>query len=89
MNIQLTVSIIKEGKQYIAYTPALDLSTCGKSKKEAEKLFGEAVDIFFQELIQKGTLEKVLADLGWKKVKTQWAPPEIISTDMQKFCVAI
>ncbi|MFA5249165.1 MAG: hypothetical protein WC397_01340 [Candidatus Paceibacterota bacterium] len=89
MNIKLAVSIIKEGKQYIAYTPALDLSTCGKSEKQAKKRFEEAVDVFFQELIERGTLENVLADLGWKKIKTQWAPPKIISTDVQKFCVAV
>jgi len=35
----LTVSVIKEGRQYIAYSPALDLSTCGKNEKEARKNF--------------------------------------------------
>jgi predicted RNase H-like HicB family nuclease len=89
MDIKLTVSIIKEGKQYIAYTPALDLSTCGKSEKEAKKRFEEAVGLFFQELTKKGTLEKALIELGWKKVKTQWSPPKVVSTNMQNFCVAV
>ena len=49
IEFNLTVSVIKEGKQYIAYSPALDLSTCGKNEKEARKNFVEIVDIFFAE----------------------------------------
>jgi hypothetical protein len=59
IKFNLPVSIIKEGSQYIAYTPALDLSTCGKTAKVAKFRFEEAVGIFFDELIKKESLEKV------------------------------
>jgi len=88
IKFNLPVSIIKEGKQYIAYTPALDLSSCGKTSKIARSRFEEAVEIFFDELIKKGLLEKALLDLGWKKIKAQWAPPTLVSTKMQSFCVS-
>ena len=84
LEFKLPVSVIKEDKRYIAYTPALDLSTSGKSYNEAKKRFEEIVNIFFEEIIKKGTLEKVLHDLGWKQIKTKWSPPAIISHNFQE-----
>lgn len=78
-NIKLHVDIIKQGKIYIAYSPALDLSTSGKTLREVQKRFPEAVDIFFEELMEEGTLEEVLKELGWDKLKTKWKPPRIVS----------
>lgn len=81
MQIKLQVSIIKQGKTYIAFAPALDLSTTGKTLREAQKRFGEMVDIFFEELLDKGTYEEVLLGLGWIKAKKQWEPPHIIKQE--------
>ncbi len=85
----LPVSILKEGKYFIAYTPVLDLSTSGKSYKEAKLRFNEAVQIFFEELIEKGTLEKVLADLGWQKVQKQWTPPLLIGHESARVSIPL
>ena len=67
--MQLPVSVFKEGKHFIAYTPVLDLSTPGKNYEEVKKRFKESVNIFFEELIKRGTLDEVLENLGWQKVK--------------------
>lgn len=83
LEIELPVSFLKEGKKYIAYTPALDLSTSGKSYKETKKRFEEIVNIFFEELIKKGTLEDALSDLGWRRIQSKWNPPVIISQEFQ------
>ena len=83
LGCKFPVSILREGEKYIAYTPALDLSTSGDSYEETKKRFGEIVDIFIEELIKKGTLEQVLFDLGWKKIQTKWNPPIVISQDFQ------
>jgi predicted RNase H-like HicB family nuclease len=87
VNIQfsLPVSIFKEGKYFVAYTPILDLSTSGKSYEEVKKRFEEVVKIFFHELIEKGTLDKVLSDLGWQKVQKQWSPPTPIAHESVNF----
>lgn len=74
---QLPVQIFKQGKRFIAYTPVLDLSTSGRSEKEVKNRFHELVQIFFEELEEKGTIEEVLSSLGWQKGKTQWQPPHI------------
>lgn len=81
MKIDVPVSYFKEGKAFVAYTPALDLSSSGKNLKEAEKNIKEAIIIFMEELISHNTTEEVLSALGWKKVmKTrEWMPPIFVS----------
>lgn len=80
---KIPVSIIREGEKYIAYTPALDLSTSGRNYEEVKKRFKEVVDIFFEELAKKDVLEKTLRDLGWKRIQTRWNPPVVISQESQ------
>lgn len=82
--VKLPVSIFKEGKYFIAYTPALDLSTSAISYEKVKKRFSEAVNIFFEHIIKKGTLNTVLKDLGWQKVKRRWIPPTVIAQDLKE-----
>ena len=76
-NLRLPISIFKEREHFIAYTPALDLSTSGKNYEQVKKRFNEIVAIFFEELIKKGTIDEVLENLGWQKIKKQWIPPSL------------
>lgn len=80
VNFYLTIptAVLKEGKRYVIYTPALDLSTSGRTLKEAQQRFSEAVEIFFEELVEKGTLDTALKDLGWQKVERRWQPPVVV-----------
>ncbi len=86
-NFSLSVSILKEGSRFIAYSPAIELSTSGKTHKEAKKRFKEASSLFFEEIMENGTLEDVLKDLGWKKERKQWNPPVVISQESQEINV--
>jgi hypothetical protein len=70
LRVNLPVSILREGKSFIAYTPALDLSTSGRTHEEVRRRFREIVEIFFEEITRRGTLEQVLYDLGWQKMRT-------------------
>ena len=45
------------------------------------------MDIFFEELSKKGTLNDVLEELGWTKIKKQWVPPAEIAHQPEKICV--
>ena len=83
LEVKLPVSILRENKRYVAYTPALDLSTSGKSYEEVKERFEEIVNIFFEEIIKKGTLEEVLQSLGWKRIQAKWNPPIVISQESQ------
>lgn len=83
----LPISIIKENDKFVAYTPALDISTYGHTYEEARKRFGELVEIFFDELCEMGTVEEVLEDCGWTKVttpQTAWIPPTVVRHSTEK-----
>lgn len=78
-SVNVPVMIMKEGKQYVAYTPAFDLSTSGRTLSQAKERFNEAVQIFVEELDEMGTLDRVLKDLGWTKAKKTWQAPRLVS----------
>jgi len=84
---KLGVIFFKEGKKFIAYSPALDLSTYGNTFAEAKKRFAEAVEVFLEETIKMGTLEDVLKDCGWQKVsypQRHWVPPAMVGQTEQE-----
>lgn len=83
LQISLPVTIFKDGKSFVAYSPALDLSTCAPTYEKAQKRFSEATRLFFEEIEEMGTMDTVLADLGWQKVKAAWQPPVIVSNYVQ------
>lgn len=83
VQISLPITIFKEGKSYVAYSPALDLSTSAPTYEKAQSRFLEATKFFLEELVEMGTLDKVLSDLGWQKVKTNWQPPVVVSNYTQ------
>jgi len=75
---KLKVAFYKEGNQFIAYCPALDISTSGDTFEEAKKNFEELYDTFIAEILEMETFEEVLLECGWKKVKKpklHWKPP--------------
>ena len=79
----LPVVFLKEKRAFIAYSPALDLSTAGKTVNEAKQRFKEAAELFFEECHNMGTLNEVLKELGWEKKRSGWIPPVTIATDSQ------
>lgn len=85
--VKLPVSFLKEGRSFIAYTPVLDLSTVGKSFEEAQKRFTEAVQIFLEELVEAGTLDEVLTELGWQKINNTFSPPVVIAHHTEEFSI--
>ena len=89
LEISLPVSILREGKKFVAHTPVLNLSTSANSFEKVRERFNEIVNIFFEELIKRGTLEDVLQDLGWRKVQRKWTPPVVVSQESQTVRVPV
>ena len=89
MKYSLPVIFLRERKRIVAYTPALDLATSGKTVAEAQKRFAEASRIFLQEINEKGTLDDVLSSLGWQKIKKEWNPPTFVKSSYQNIAVPI
>jgi len=69
--IGLPITIFKEGKSYVAYSPTLDLSTSASTYEKAQSRFLDVTKLFLEELVEMGTLDTVLMGLGWQKIKTK------------------
>ncbi len=79
VEVNIPVIFMREGKNIVAFSPALDVATSADTFENAKKRFEESVEIFFEELTALGTLEEVLLELGWEKADHKWEPPTIIS----------
>lgn len=80
IQMSLPVMVTREGEYFVAYTPALDLSSYGKTREKAQENFEEAIGIFLEEMLERGTLYQELLSLGWvidKKKKTV-TPPIVV-----------
>ncbi len=79
--LPLTVKIIvdKHSKDapFVAYTPELDVTSCGPTEEKARRNLQEAVTITLEEVKKKGQLNELLEELGFQKEKQQWIPPRI------------
>ena len=89
MSFRLPVTILKEKKRFVAYSPAIDLSTSGKNFEEVQKKFIEISNIFFEEIIKKNTVEDVLTDLGWQKIHHKWQSPVVVSQESKTVDISI
>jgi hypothetical protein len=87
-DVSTTIPVItfREGDKVIAYSPAFDLCTFGSDEEHAKKRFNEAVTIFLQECMKMGTLEEVLEECGWHRLKdkTDWIAPVVSSIRQEK-----
>jgi hypothetical protein len=66
--VKTTLSLFefKEDKAFIIYSPALDLSGYGYTKKEAMDSFSETLQEFFRYTINKNSIVNELKRLGWQ-----------------------
>ena len=85
INFSIPVSIFKERDAFVAYTPALDISTAAGTVAEVKKQFEELVMIFFEELEQRGTTIEVLESMGWEKTRSSWAAPVEVEHSIESF----
>ena len=81
--LNLAVIILREKDRFVAYSPALDLSSSGKNYEQAKKRFTEAASLFFEEIIAKNTVNEALEELGWQKIRKEWRPPTVISQETE------
>jgi len=75
LSVEVPVLIFEEDGQWIAYCPHLEVSSYGDNEEEARAAFEEALEIFFEETVSRGTLEKELVSLGWSLTSNDYRPP--------------
>lgn len=89
LSFNLPVLITKQGKRFVAYTPALDIATSGKSEKDVKEKFVELANLFLEEITEVGTVDDVLSELGWKKIQKRWTPPRVVSSKSIGFHIPV
>ena len=89
VSFSLPVVITKQNKRFVAHTPALDISTSGKTEKEAKERFAELANLFLEEIFEAKTADDVLSELGWTKVQQTWTPPEVVSSQSVGFALPV
>lgn len=75
VNSQLAVFLFREDENYIAYSPALDLSGYGKSEEEARQSFDIVLKEYFAYALSEGTLYQDLQKHGWNVHNDQITTP--------------
>lgn len=88
ISFNLPLTILKEKEKFIAYSPAIDLSTSSNNFEEVHKRFMEAASLFFEEINNKKTTNEVLEDLGWQKIDEKWFPPVVVAQESEVVSVS-
>ena len=83
IGIEFDSIMFREGKTFIAYSPKLDISSCGSTVEEARKNLKTAVRLFLEEAEKMGTLEEILREAGYEKAdEDHWMTPRLVATEL-------
>ena len=77
MTIKIMVDKHSKDAPFIAYSPELDVASCGPTEEKARKNLHEAVEILMHEVETKGKLTEFLKEMGFQKEKARWIPPRV------------
>ncbi|OGE37918.1 hypothetical protein A3B45_01335 [Candidatus Daviesbacteria bacterium RIFCSPLOWO2_01_FULL_39_12] len=83
MDIQIPLTIkLTEDKQsksapWVAYTPELDVASCGPSPGKAKKNLMEAVEIILKGAADDGNLKDLLLETGFEINASRLTPPKV------------
>jgi predicted RNase H-like HicB family nuclease len=81
--IDFDAIVFQEDKTYVAYSPKLDVSSCGKTVDEAKLNLKTAVRLFLEESAKMGTLEDILDEAGYEsKGPGYWMSPRVVATEL-------
>ena len=81
--IEFDAIIFQDGKDFVAYCPELDVSSCGRDIDEARRNLSTAVRLFVEEAQKLGTLEDILKEAGYHRGPDgTWESPRIVATEV-------
>lgn len=83
MRIDFDIIVFMEDREYIAFCPELDISSCGDTVEHAKAMLKTAVRLFLEEAEKRGTLDDILEEAHYKKNDDgRWLPPRLIATEL-------
>jgi len=89
MNVEYTVQIWREGKQYVAQASPLDVVSAGPTPEQARKALREAVHLFLETAEENGTLEEVLIECRYELDGMTLHSPAWISIERQTTAIGV
>ena len=69
---KLPIKLVKKRSHYVASCPILDVVSQGETEAKAKKNLKEALSLFFVSCFERGTLDAVLKQCGFKAM----TPPQ-------------
>jgi hypothetical protein len=84
IDIALSVQVWKEGASHVAYTPELDISSCGKTASQAKSHLREGVSLFLEEAARRGTLDNILEGAGFERRGKTYRPRPILARERMR-----
>lgn len=88
MQLDYTVQIWREGKQFVAHATPLDVASSGETPEAARNALHEAVQLFLSTAGRHGTLAEVLEDAGYELDGVRWRCADWISIEKHSTPVA-
>lgn len=88
-DISFTAQVWKEGATFVAYSPELDVASCGGSLAKARAALREAVSLFLEECARKGSLEAILSEAGFEKHGRSYRPRRILAREKLRLAVPL
>jgi predicted RNase H-like HicB family nuclease len=88
-DISFTAQVWKEGATFVAYSPELDVASCGNSLAKARAGLREAVSVFLEECARKGSLEAILSEAGFEKRGRSYRPRRILAREKLRLAVPL
>jgi len=86
ININLPFVMKKKANVWVSSCPALDVVSQGKSEVEAKKNLEEALKLFLEVCLERGTLEAVMKECGFslitRKIRSKKASGDVISVPL-------
>ena len=64
-NAKLEVRLARDGRDWLAWCPPIDVMTQARTKSKALESIQEAVEGWFESCIERGVLEKALHEAGF------------------------
>lgn len=92
--VQLHFQIFQDEEVFIGEAPSLEVSSHGVTPAEALKNIKEAVSLWFESCLERGTLEAALKDLGWhkhgpSKKSPRWELPRIVREETSSLKIPV
>ena len=75
-SVQVYFFKLKDDDCVYAECPALSIVTHGQTLAEAKKMFNEAFELWLEDVNERGNINAVLKELGWKITKEFVIPKE-------------